>query len=260
MPRPDLACRGRLRYRLVKVRAGFGRIVWLMCLVLSFGLSPDAWAEKPRDKARREFTAGRNAFDAGDYEMAIRKFLLAEKSAPSPILTYNIGLAYERLGRDGDAALAFERCIEELLAAPKMDRRLYGDAKQHVADARARDARRKPAVPRPGAFEFRGTPGGHIVVDGAPRGDVPARVELAPGNHVIEIRKAGFVSYQSRLPLAEGESRVVTVELEPERPRSTIRVEAAPVAPSRVEPEPTSATAPAPAASTIKVESAAGKN
>lgn len=240
-----------------RVRVGFFRIVLVSCLLLSAGLGADARAEKPREKARREFTAGRNAFDAGDYEMAIRRFLLAEKSAPSPILTYNIGLAYERLGRDGDAALAFERCIEELLSAPKMDRRLYGDAKQHAADARARDARRKPAVLRPGAFEFRGTAGGQIFVDGAARGDIPARVELAPGNHVIEIRKAGFVSYQSRLPLGEGESRTVTVELEPERPRSTIRVEAAPVAP-RVEPAP--GTPPNPAASTIKVESSAGKN
>lgn len=225
--------------------------------MLGFGLSAHARAQRPLDKAKREFTAGRNAFDAGDYEMAIRRFLLAEKIAPSPILTYNIGLAYERLGRDGDAALAFERCIEELLAAPKMDRRLYGDAKQHLADARLREAGRKPAVPRPGAFEFRGTAGGQIFIDGAARGDVPTRVELAPGPHAIEIRKAGFVSYQSRLPLGEGESRTVTVELEPERPRSTIRVEAAPVAP-RVEPAPV--TAPTPAASTIKVESAAGKN
>lgn len=220
--------------------------------VLSLGLAAPAHAEKPVEQAKREFAAGRSAFDSGDYELAIKRFASAEAIAPSPVLSYNIGLAYERLGRDGEAVQSFSKCLEALLVAPKLDRRLHQNAKQHLVDARAREARRKPPAvanppkPRPGVLEFRETAtaaGGQIFIDGVAHGDVPGRVEVAAGNHRIEVRRAGFVSYRHELVLAEGEARPLHVDLEPEKRTSTIRVE----------PDPEKS---APKTSTIKVESA----
>ncbi len=48
--------------------------------------------------AKQHFTAGKQAYDGGNYVVALTEFTAAETIRPSPILRYNLGLAHEKLG------------------------------------------------------------------------------------------------------------------------------------------------------------------
>src|SRR5262245_52572658 len=68
--------------------------------------------------AKQHFEAGRNAYDSGDYTVAIREFKAAEALRASPILAYNIGLANEKLGKRRVAVKYFRRYLEGQPSAP----------------------------------------------------------------------------------------------------------------------------------------------
>lgn len=95
---------------------------------LLLGAPPSARAEgDPIEAAKREFDAGKAAFERSEYESALEHFLAAQRIAPAPSLTYNIGLLYERMGRFNDAATTFEKYVEELPAASSKDERDFRD-------------------------------------------------------------------------------------------------------------------------------------
>jgi tetratricopeptide (TPR) repeat protein len=59
---------------------------------------------------REAFDAGRAALDAGDYDEAIRQFMLANEQSPTPqhVIHANLGVAYDRARRYDEAAASFE--------------------------------------------------------------------------------------------------------------------------------------------------------
>src|ERR1700747_3288737 len=72
------------------------------------------------EEAKAAFAAGKQAFERGEYEAALKQFQRANLLAPAPSLSYNIGKTYEALGRFNDAALAYERYLE-LAGTPQTD-------------------------------------------------------------------------------------------------------------------------------------------
>jgi tetratricopeptide (TPR) repeat protein len=68
-------------------------------------------------QAKSHFEAGKNAYNAGDYQTAIREFKAAEALRPSPILDYNIGLASEKLNRKRVAVKYYKRYLEGMPTA-----------------------------------------------------------------------------------------------------------------------------------------------
>jgi hypothetical protein len=80
-------------------------------------LAPVAVRAQPTDtvtQARQHFQSGKQLFDASDYRGAIREFESANKLAPAPLLLFNIGLAYERLGEAGPALQYFKAYLEQM--------------------------------------------------------------------------------------------------------------------------------------------------
>ena len=71
--------------------------------------------------ARAEFQRAREAFDAGRFEEALRRFRRSHAASGQPGLLYNIGLVCERLRRDDEALVAFRAYLEELPQAPNRD-------------------------------------------------------------------------------------------------------------------------------------------
>ncbi len=75
---------------------------WLACITaLAVVLAPMTVAAQSDDgvaKARQHYAAGKAAFDSGNYAVAIREFEAANRLAPAPVLKFNIGLSYERMG------------------------------------------------------------------------------------------------------------------------------------------------------------------
>jgi hypothetical protein len=119
-------------------------------LVLGGRASADE-AAGPPPEAKKAFLDGKAAYERGDYESALRLFQRATLIAPAPSLYYNIGMAYERLGRYEDSAIAFERYLE-LVEAPTTDdeRAFQNNLRARAAANRAHahePTRTAPATP-----------------------------------------------------------------------------------------------------------------
>ncbi len=101
-------------------------------LATSGAARADAAPPGPPPEAKKAFADGKAAFERGDYEAALQLFQRAILIAPAPSLYYNIGMAYERLSRYEDSAIAFEKYLE-LADAPQNE-----DEKTFQANLRAR--------------------------------------------------------------------------------------------------------------------------
>ncbi|HZS42050.1 MAG TPA: PEGA domain-containing protein, partial [Polyangia bacterium] len=66
--------------------------------------------------------------------------------------------------------------------------------------------------------------GGSLYVDGAALGTIPARVEVAPGHHLIEVKRQGYKDYRDSADVAEGEQRTMVIELQPEARKGMLLV------------------------------------
>lgn len=84
------------------VQHSVSRIITVWMVALAVVVAPlamrEAYADTSQDQARKHYEAGRDLYASGDYRAAIREFETANKLVPSPVLDFNIGLAYERLG------------------------------------------------------------------------------------------------------------------------------------------------------------------
>ncbi|MFI5290096.1 MAG: PEGA domain-containing protein [Polyangia bacterium] len=66
--------------------------------------------------------------------------------------------------------------------------------------------------------------GGQLYVDGAALGTVPAKVEVAKGHHLIEVKKPGFRDFRDTADVQEGDTRTLVVDLVPEAKKGAILV------------------------------------
>src|SRR5712692_3988296 len=57
--------------------------------------------------------------------------------------------------------------------------------------------------------------GGQLSVDGTAVGTVPAKVEVQPGRHLVEIKKPGFADYREQVDVGDGGLGTVVAELQP---------------------------------------------
>jgi PEGA domain len=71
-----------------------------------------------------------------------------------------------------------------------------------------------------------GATGGSLFVDGAAMGTVPARVEVAAGHHLVEVKRSGFKDYRDSADVGEGEQRTIVVELQSEAKKGSLLVTA----------------------------------
>ena len=67
------------------------------------GTSATGISAEVREQAKAEYRKGAEAFSDGRYKDAIDFFLAANKIAPLPAFSYNIGLSYEEMGDDARA-------------------------------------------------------------------------------------------------------------------------------------------------------------
>ncbi len=130
-------------------------------------------AEDPTLKVAKEhFGAGKQAYEAGEYEKAIREFKAARQVKPSPILEYNIALAYERLGRLDLAVTHYEAYL------------IQDPAAQNRADVESKIRNLQNRITRQGAYaatEASGAPA-PPPAPAPPAGAPPSRADagLAP--------------------------------------------------------------------------------
>ena len=89
----------------MKLDLRLGLLALALCL-------PSVAMADPKDDARRHFTAGLAAAQAGDYEVALQHFLAAQDAYPHPSTLFNIARAYYDLG-DLPNALTYFRLFQD---------------------------------------------------------------------------------------------------------------------------------------------------
>jgi tetratricopeptide (TPR) repeat protein len=75
-----------------------------------------AWADPDPSalaSAKTHYAAGQAAFGSGDYTTAVTEWKTADQIAPAPLLDYNIGLAYERMGHFKAASNYYGKYLAE---------------------------------------------------------------------------------------------------------------------------------------------------
>src|SRR5215475_5375102 len=93
---------------------------------------PDAAAVA---EARKHFAAGEKLFDAGDLRGAVEELKEAYRLSKNPLLLYNIGVVYERLGDTALALHYFDKFIDDQPATEKTHDRLV-EAGRRAAELR----------------------------------------------------------------------------------------------------------------------------
>lgn len=212
------------------------RLVWMLCIFAAFLAAPRARAEEPagssaasdaaKARAKAHLERGRKAYQEGRYKDAVDAFLDAHREVPSPELSFNAALAYEKLG-DKAGALRFFR--EYLRQQPKASDRERVAARigQLETKLRERGVQQVSILSEPA--------GATIFVDDRPIGVTPWTGELLPGRHDLRLRREGYRDARQAFELPAHRAIDVSVALE-----------AAPTDPATPAPPPAPAPAPPP--------------
>ncbi|MEM6959162.1 MAG: tetratricopeptide repeat protein [Myxococcota bacterium] len=133
--------RGEKRRRSVVVSV----VLSLFFTLLAAALPSSADAQRSRNErlGRAAFERGRIAYDAGDYDEALRAFRQAYVMTQRPQLLYNIGLAQDRLRMDHDALVSFESYLENVPDTPYREQVESRITALRAAEARRADQRRE---------------------------------------------------------------------------------------------------------------------
>lgn len=175
---------------------------------------PAAPVEDPRDAAAgRHYEAGQKLHNDGLFQEAIAEFQEAYRIKPHPNALYNLGQAYERLLKYGEAVDWFERYLRE-----------GGEAAPYrvVVENRLRVLRSLPArihvecLPKATASLI--DPDG--VVE---RADTPTEFRVKAGRYTLRVTRDGYVPQERRLGAEIGQPYFYQFTLEQHRELVTIR-------------------------------------
>jgi tetratricopeptide (TPR) repeat protein len=177
----------------------------LLLSTASLAETPDA-REAELSGARASFEQGMQAFEQGRFRGAVEHFKEADRLAPSPLLSFNIALAYERM-RDGPGALAAYR--DYLRRAP---------AAENAASTSIRISELELELQVSGVQQvsvLSTPPGATLSIDEVPRGMAPWTGELPPGPHVLTLRLRGYEDLVQSFELPARHSIDLTPRLRP---------------------------------------------
>ncbi len=195
-------------------------------VVLAIALAaPAASADEPPPpdeaavaEARRRFTEGQKLFERGELKPAVEEFKEAYRLTRNPLLLYNIGFVYDKLGDEPLALHYYTRFIEEARDTERTREQLTA-ASTRAAELRARLAIEDPPAPATQPAEPPAPPEprelAHEPVDQAPPGkpiDVVAKIPRdVPWTVTLHYRAPGVDRFQATpmRPLAPGAQELV---------------------------------------------------
>lgn len=172
---------------------------------LAASLAEPAFAADPAALAAAQALVdeGSRAAAAGDFNAALDRFRAAYARVPSANILLNIGTALRRLGRNPEAAVAYEKYLRDPQASPER----VAEIQRALAELDATVARVTIGA---------GDPGARIWVDGSELVGfgMGGTVRLSPGDHVIAGGRAGPLASEN-VRVAAGEVRSVYLKLTP---------------------------------------------
>lgn len=164
--------------------------------VLVLVASGPAQAQR-KNEAASAFARGQALHAKGDYAAAIAAFERAYQLKPHHAVLCSIALCYEQMNRFVESATQYRRCLSE-------------GAERSAKAASVKQAL-KVVEAKINYVEVKSEGGGTIYVNGLARGKAPQRVPLDPGQHVIEVRRAGATPASATLRVVSGEERTLTL-------------------------------------------------
>lgn len=220
-----MSCHRRRSVVFLLVVAGFG--------ATSRGAFADGDAGEVAS-ARKIFAEGVRLYQSGDWEGARRLFREADGVHHAPAITYNLGLAEEKLGHPQAAIDAYEAYIAE--AGDKGELAL--SAASAIAQIKGRSTRLRLETKPSGARLF---------VDGTALAEVaPSSVLVTAGHHVIVAQGDGWRAESDVLVRGAADVVRVLLEQEPTTLAPTASPEPAVIAAPVAPPPPVVVVAPEP--------------
>ncbi|HXK19616.1 MAG TPA: PEGA domain-containing protein, partial [Polyangiaceae bacterium] len=177
----------------------------LLLLGLGLALARPAHADDSADEADLKFRIGAEAYQRGDYKLALEEFLASNRLVPNRNVTYNVARCYEELKQFPDAYRYYTLALRDETDKATRSRieHALGQIRQNVA-----------------VLEIESEPPGATVFverrDLGPRGNAPLALGLKPGGYVVLAELPGYYPARLDVPeIAAGQSRKVTLKLEP---------------------------------------------
>jgi hypothetical protein len=164
--------------------------------------------QRDLDQARAVYERAVKAYEQRKYVEAIELFKHANQLKPNAAFSFNIGIAYQDMG-DAKMALRFYR--EYLRKVPDAPDRpdVLARVKRLEAQLQQLGVQQVTVVTHPANAA--------ITIDGKPVGLSPWSGEMAPGNHEVIVRLAGFEDAQRAFDLPPDRAIDVSVTLSEKR-------------------------------------------
>ena len=188
--------------RLGNVRVVFSALV---ALILLTATTP-ARAENEKARAAILFKEGNRLRKERRFTEALEKYNEAYRIYPSFKIDLNRGLTLQDLGREPEAATAYQRFL--YLGGRKITQKMKKRALHKLAMLQKRLALLEVQVDRPGA---------EVRIDGKVIGIAPLELPhyLGVGEHGVEVRAKGFQTFTKSLHLEAGQALTVEAVLKP---------------------------------------------
>jgi PEGA domain len=189
-------------------------------------MTAPAHAQAPDATARRLYTAGLQAYDAGRYDVAIKAFEAAYARAPSDLLIFDNAQAHRKKYIAGGEVAALDKAIElyrRFLASPATgrERTMAGDTlAELLLLAARRDQGTHPPVPvEPTAkteiMIVTDSEGARVALDDGRPTPAPLLETVTPGEHHAHVSAPGYASTDLRITAVAGRFVVSEAHLTP---------------------------------------------
>jgi tetratricopeptide (TPR) repeat protein len=165
-------------------------------------------AESPKQQAARLLDTGVTQFEEGHAVEALASFQSAYQIYPSAKILLNMGQALKALGRDAEAAQAYDRFLVETSALPEVGDRRVALARAGLVEI----------LPRIGRLRLAVQPAEAVVsVDGNVMGPASQlrTLYLSAGDHQVSAASSGFLDRSTQVSAAAGSEQRLELVLEP---------------------------------------------
>jgi hypothetical protein len=210
-----------------------GAALALAVLLAAGTVHADARAER---EARALFKEANRLLREKDYVAALDMYRAAYGRWPNPKILLNIGTTLRNLGRDAEAADAYERYLVD----GKPDAKRRTEVQAILKEITARLGKLRIEVNEPGA---------RVLVDGKVVGESPQAItkRVEPGTHTVVAEKQGYPAAAATVQIAAGQERVVELRLvQPGPPSPTPTPTPTPGPPPKAAPDATPEEPPTP--------------
>ncbi len=158
-----------------------------------------------KSRATVHFKRGIEAYKGGRYKDAIDSFLDAHREFPSPTLSFNAALAYEKL-QDSAGALRFYREYLRQNDGAQDKTTVQTRIVEHERRLQERGVQQVTVLSVPEAAT--------VIVNDQPVGVTPWTGEIFPGRHALRLRREGYTDVTQEFELPAHKAIDINVRLE----------------------------------------------